>query len=41
MMLSWDQIEHYRQLAEALRKAGHRHVYKGDSCIICDRVFGK
>ena len=25
--------------AEALRKARHQHVYKDDSCIICDRVF--
>ena len=24
--------------AEALRKAGHRHVYKNGSCIICDRA---
>lgn len=27
--------------AAALRRAGHRHVYKADSCIICDRVLGR
>ena len=24
--------------AEALKRVGHRHLYKGGSCIICDRV---